>query len=127
MVYDTDLNITWLADANLFKTQYDADNSILSTLIGVDVTDGLGTHPTTAADFDTSTGQMTWWGAMAWASSLDYGGYSDWRLPMTLQPDAACSAQSPSGSYGYNCTGSELGHLFYTELGGYSRQLHSRH
>ena len=62
-------------------------------------------------------GKMTWSQAMTWADGLTYGGYTDWRLPTTVQPDATCSDQS-AGSNGYNCTGSEMGHLFYTELGG---------
>ena len=78
LIYDTGLNITWLADANYAQTSgYHAD------------------------------GQMTWSDAMTWAGNLSYGGYSDWRLPTS---DTACA--------GYNCTGSEMGHLFYTELGG---------
>ena len=47
-----------------------------------------------------------------------HGGFSDWRLPTTLQPDPTCSIQSGGVSYGYNCTGSELGHMFYEHLGG---------
>ena len=78
-VYDTDLNLTWLADDNYAKTS------------GYDV-DGL----------------MDWTAANAWAAGLSYGGYSGWRLPTA---DPACGAN-------YNCTGSEMGHLFYSELGG---------
>ncbi len=89
MIYDTDRNITWLADANYAKTSgFDAD------------------------------GLMTWSAANAWAASLNVGGFTNWRLPTTLQPDAACSVQSGGASYGNNCTGSELGHLFCQELGG---------
>ena len=55
---------------------------------------------------------------MAWADNLVYGGYDDWRLPTTLIPDPSCSNQSEGTSFmGYNCTGSEMGHLYYTELG----------
>jgi hypothetical protein len=109
MIYDSDLNVTWLSDANYFKTQYTADNSILSTLIGQTVADSsFGPHTTTAADFNTGTGAMTWWGAQAWAANLSYGGYDDWRLPTVT-----------TSCFGYNCmSGTELGHLFYTELGG---------
>lgn len=89
MIYDQDLNITWLADANYAMTSgYDAD------------------------------GRMTWSEAMTWADTLVYGGFDDWRLPTTLQPDPSCSNHSVGYSYGYNCTGSEMGHLFYNELGG---------
>ena len=92
LIYDTDLNITWLADANYAMTSgFDAD------------------------------GAMTWSTAMTWAADLSYGGYTDWRLPATVQPDATCGDQSGGDSFGYNCTGSEMGHLFYTELGGVAR------
>ena len=75
LIYDQDLNITWLANANV-------------------------------------NGVMTWNNAMTWASNFSYYDsvrnvtYTDWRLPTS----DTCG--------GYNCTGSEMGHLFYTELGG---------
>ncbi|MHB8472649.1 MAG: Lcl domain-containing protein [Gammaproteobacteria bacterium] len=84
-LYDTDLNLTWLANGN-------------------------------------ANGLMDWSTANAWASGLTVSGVSGWRLPTTLQPDATCGGQSGSASYGYNCTGSEMGHLFYNELGGVARQ-----
>ena len=57
MIYSTDLDITWLKDANYAKTSgYDDD------------------------------GLMTWPEAMEWAETLVYGGYDDWRLP-TFDPD----------------------------------------
>ena len=65
---------------------------------------------------------LNWAEANTWAENLVYGGYSDWRLPTTLQPDATCSDQNtvetPPISFNNNCSGSEMGHLFYTELGG---------
>jgi len=52
LVYDSDLNITWLKDANLAQTSlYDAD------------------------------GRMSWTAANAWAEQLNFAGFSDWRLP----------------------------------------------
>jgi len=75
LIYDNDLNITWLQDANYAMTSgYDAD------------------------------GKMDWNSAKTWAENLNYQGYTDWRLPTT---DTPCS--------GNNCTGSEMGHLFYEE------------
>ena len=74
-VYDTDFNITWLANAN-------------------------------------ANGQMTWATANAWAAGLNVGGYTGWRLPTALNANGS----GPCGP-GYNCTGSEMGHLYYTELG----------
>ena len=84
-VYDTDLNITWLANAD-------------------------------------ANGPMNWSQANAWAAGLTVGGFGGWRLPTTLQPDATCSSQSGGASLGSNCTGSEMGHLFYNELGGVAGQ-----
>ena len=67
--YDTDLDITWLRNANV-------------------------------------NGLMTWDAAVAWAEGYSLGAYSDWRLPST---GSACD--------GYECTSSEMGHLWYVELG----------
>ena len=86
-LYDTDLNITWLRDAN-------------------------------------RNGAMSWAAANAWASGFSLGGFDDWRLPTTLQPDPSCSQQAriigpsvPLPGFGFNCSGSEMGHLWYNELG----------
>jgi hypothetical protein len=67
--YDTDLNITWLRNANV-------------------------------------NGLMTWANALSWAGNLSFGGYTDWRLPTS---DTTCDL--------FNCTGSEMGYLWYSELG----------
>lgn len=85
IVYDTDLNISWLANANLAATN----------TFGVS---GIAIN-----------GTMTWDTAQIWIAAMNtenYLGYHDWRLPIS----DACSL--------YNCTGSEMGHLFYDELGG---------
>ncbi len=86
VVYDTDLNITWLSNANLAATN----------TFGVS---GIGTD-----------GSMNWTTAQSWITAMNtakYLGYSDWRLPTA---DPACG-------FNYNCTGSELGNLFYQEFG----------
>ena len=58
MIYSTDLDITWLQDANYVRTsEYDED------------------------------GFMTWYEAMEWAENLSYGGFDDWRLP-TYDPNS---------------------------------------
>jgi len=62
--------------------------------------------------------QMSWSAANDWAASLNVEGVTGWRLADTLQLDASCDIQDASGSYGYNCTGSEMGNLFYNVLGG---------
>ncbi len=65
---------------------------------------------------------MNWIDANAWAGSLNISGISGWRLPDTLQPDASCSIQGTFSS-GTNCTGSEMGNLFYNVLGNTSATL----
>jgi hypothetical protein len=56
---------------------------------------------------------MDWITAKAWAEGLSINGVTGWRLPNTFQPDASCDSQGNEGGYGYNCTGSELGHFFF--------------
>ena len=51
-------------------------------------------------------GRMDWSTAMAWASNLVIDGVDDWRLPGGTMVN------------GYNQTGSEMGNMFYTVLGG---------
>lgn len=68
------------------------------------------------------SGSMTWINAQSWASVLQIGEFSNWRLARTLIPDASCSEGNAfpavySQGYGIGCTGSEMGHLFNTTLG----------
>ena len=121
MVYDTDLDITWVSDANLFKTQADASGNPAAFVQNIITANGGVIHDPlgvlsgsddvwnlSADDFDTSNGRMSWYGARAWANSLSYGGVSDWRLPNANPAEAYFAYESSS----------ELGHLFYSELGG---------
>ena len=79
--YDTDADLTWLADAN-------------------------------------SAGDMlSLASANTWAGNLIVDGVGGWRLPETLQPDLSCDYQNVDESSGMNCTGSEMGNLFYNGLG----------
>lgn len=94
LIYDDDLGITWMANASL------------------SVTNTFG-----AAGTINPTGTMSWLTAQNWIDAMNaqaYLGFSNWRLPNTLYPDPACTAVSG----GHNCVGSEMGHLFYNELGG---------
>ena len=119
MVYDDVNNITWASDANLFQTQAASNPNLVNEIIAAN--GGVihdtpnfydnGTYTLTTADFNTTTGAMTWWGAQAWANNLSLGGYTDWTLPSTA--DAA----NPN-NYGYNITTSQMGDLFYNQLGG---------
>lgn len=91
LIYDTDLNITWQANANLAATNTFGVNGIITS--------------------GPNIGAMTWATAQSWIGAMNtanYLGYSDWRLPGA---DPACG-------FAYNCTGNEMGHLYYTELGG---------
>ena len=114
MVYDTVNNITWAADANLFQTQAASNANLVSEIIAAnggvihDTPNGYdnGTYTLTTADFDTTTGRMTWWGAQAWANNLTLGGVTGWSLPST-----------PIEDFGYNVTSSQMGDLFYNQLG----------
>lgn len=88
--YDTDLNITWLADANL----------ALSNTFGVSGIDSTGgmfgqtaNEYINAMNLDNGTGYL---GVNTWRHSI---------LPCF-------------GTTTYNCTNSEFGHLFYNELSG---------
>ena len=102
-VYDADLDLLWLGNANL------ADSMDFGL-------PGIG---------EQSPGTMNWATANRWIAELNthnYLGFNNWRLPTTTQPDTGCSDQRfngvPGQGGGFNCTGSEMGHLFYSELGG---------
>ncbi len=82
------LKITWLADTNYAQTSgYDAD------------------------------GRMHWAAANAWAANLTFHDsvrnvdYSDWRLPTALNQDGT------GPCLGYSCNSSEMGHMFYNNMG----------
>ena len=91
LIYDDDLDVTWLANANYAKTSgYDAD------------------------------GLMTWSAATTWAANLVYGGYDDWRLPTTTDTGSSgCDFAFSGTECGYNVdpASSEIAHLVITELG----------
>ncbi|HQS98787.1 MAG: hypothetical protein B7Y26_01600 [Hydrogenophilales bacterium 16-64-46] len=92
--YDTDLDITWLADANYAQTSgYNAD------------------------------GLMTWEEAVSWANNLEYWGYNDWRLPTTTDSgEIGCDFAYGGTDCGYNVdpASSELAHLYHQTLGNLS-------
>ena len=125
LVYDDVQDLTWMRDANLFKTQYDADSGVVADIIAAvpTITSGNGTHNVVTGDFNTSNGRMSWYGAMAWAQwlgSIDYAGADDWRLPAIIDTDAAgCDFAYVGTDCGYNVDTStgELAHLWYDTLG----------
>lgn len=112
--YDTTLNITWLADANLAASNTFGVSGILPG------------------------GLMRWTTAQSWIDAMNaanYLGYSDWSLPTTAPVNGTAfnlnynvsSFVSGSTDVGYNVsapgtayagsTGSEMANLFYDTLG----------
>lgn len=93
-VYDTVLDVTWLADANYAMTSgYDAD------------------------------GRMTWSDALAWADQLVYFGYSNWRLP-EADPDCGhfalnCTLNELGELYYIGLGGEAAGNLIITHNASY--------
>lgn len=93
MIYDDELDVTWLQDANYAKTS------------GYD-TDGL----------------MGWKAAKAWASKLVYGGFDDWRLPIVSPVNGSSFnyqlEYDGTSDRAYNITSgnSELAFMFYVNL-----------
>lgn len=57
-------------------------------------------------------------GSLADTLSVDFGGdiFNDWRLPTTVDGPYVFGYDGTT-TVGYNITTSEMGHLFYTELG----------
>lgn len=91
LIYETDLNITWLQNANLAASQ----------TFGVA---GIG-----------SDGTMTGDTADAWIAAMnaaDYKGFNNWRLAMGNA--ATCNGLS---CIPFSTFGSELANLYYTALG----------
>jgi hypothetical protein len=95
LIYDDVLNITWLQDANYAMTS------------GTALPCGPG-----APECDPARGLMPWDQAMEWAAQLEYGGYTGWRLPDAHNQDGS---GPDAGNY---VTTSEMGHLFFNDLGG---------
>lgn len=100
--YDTEADLTWVADANLAQTSgYDAD------------------------------GRMNWANANTWAAGLSVGGVGGWRLANTSPVNGTAFnytwADDGGTDWGYNISapgttyagsqGSELANMFYNVLG----------
>lgn len=105
-VYDSANHVTWLADFNLPA----------SNTFGLPVCDGSGTEPCVNA-----SGSMSFPSAAAWVDAMNaahYLGHADWRLPTTPATDPTCPKTGQHGnSFGFGCSGSTLGSLYYTALG----------
>ena len=69
-------------------------------------------------DFNSLGYWPNWNAANAWADSLVFRGFDDWRLPHTPQMDSSCvPLYDWTDNLAYqDCTGGELGYLYYIEL-----------
>lgn len=110
MIYDTELNITWLQDANLSAKNAFGVSGILSD------------------------GRMNWYQANEWIAAMNaavYLGYDNWRLPQTLPvngltynygisytgaTDSGYNISAPNSAYP-GSKGSEMAYMFYCNLG----------
>jgi hypothetical protein len=100
-VYDGRLKVTWLADANLAAKQ----------TFGV-------------PDINKS-GSMNYATAVRWVAAMNasdggagYLGHHNWQLPTAPDSDRTCKLTGRHGeSFGFNCSGSALGSLYYASLG----------
>jgi len=100
-IYDPNLKVTWLADANLAGTQ----------TFGVSNINKGG-----SMDYATA---VRWVEAM---NTLDHGagylGHNNWQLPTAPAEDHTCARTGRHGeSFGFHCFGSALGSLYYGSLG----------
>ena len=110
-VYDTDLNVTWLANPNLAATEN----------FGVS---GITTSGTLTGIMNLETAN-NWVAAMNNFGNSGYLNISNWRLPTTTVPDNGCTTMQGipiTNSTGFNCSLSEMGHLFYNEFNGTAGQ-----
>ncbi len=130
--YDTLLDITWLANAQLAAT----DTFGLPTRVA------LGPHPADSSGMDgyiDTSGLMNWPGVLHWIDAMNaayYLGFNGWRLPMVSPVDGSSfdtgkssDASTDHGFSGATTDGSnggwrddahapvsELGHMYYVNL-----------
>jgi hypothetical protein len=100
-VHDPNLHVTWLANANLAGTQTFGVSNINK--------DG-------SMDYATA---VRWIEAM---NAIDHGagylGHNTWQLPTAPTKDNSCARTGRNGeSFGFHCSGSALGSLYYGSLG----------
>lgn len=86
------------------------------------------TDPTAVMEYDPNlditwlrdwnmNGSMDWNAANRWVAQLTVGTFADWSLPTALNQDGS----GPCGP-GYNCDSSQMGYLYYSELGNFAYQ-----
>jgi hypothetical protein len=100
-VHDARLAVTWLADANLAARETFAVPSI------------------------NKSGSMNYATAVRWVAAMNasnhgagYLGHNHWQLPTVPDTDKTCALTGRHGeSFGFNCSASALGSLYYVSLG----------
>ena len=112
LIYDDVLDITWLQDANYAGTTGHSGIQNFSNINGELPTNGVNWQSNNNGNTDCqSVGQMNWNNSKLWVENLEYGGFSNWRLPSIK-----------NSIEGANQTSSEIGHVFYNNLGNSSQQ-----
>ncbi len=100
-VYDARLGVTWLADADLAaKETFGVPNV-------------------------NKSGSMNYATAVRWVAAMNalnngagYLGHHNWQLPTAPDVDRTCQLTGRNGEpFGYHCSGSALGSLYYASLG----------
>ena len=100
-VYDARLGVTWLADANLAAKETFGVPNI------------------------NKSGSMNYATAVRWVAAMNalnngagYLGHHNWQLPTAPDVDRTCQLTGRNGEpFGYHCSGSALGSLYYASLG----------
>ena len=96
--------VTWLANADLAKSQTFGAQCVNSDGTQCINPDGSMSH-TTAENWIAGMNKAN--GGAGWL------GQTDWMLPPNDSTDTTCDQQN----YGFDCTGSPMGELFYAQLG----------
>jgi hypothetical protein len=108
IVRDASLDIDWLADADLARTNT------------FGIRQGINPDPKNSSIININPdGSMSYGTAIAWVAAMnkaDYLGHDNWRLPMTTNTTA--NFYIAGSGVGDTFQGSELGELYYTELRG---------
>ncbi|HEV3333278.1 MAG TPA: hypothetical protein VG096_19960 [Bryobacteraceae bacterium] len=104
IVYDSNLGVCWLADANL------AAKPSMRAALGVS-----GINPNGTMEFQTA---QNWVAALnGYDGGAGYLGHNNWQLPVTPITDGSCaSTGTGGGSFGPGCTGSAMGNLYHDSL-----------
>ena len=112
MVYDSNMAVCWLADANL------AGNPQVRALVKLSAVNPDGSAPAINPD-----GTMDYETALNWVDALNgfNGGkgwlnHNNWQLPATAAADTTCTSHN-GGDFGALCSGSAQGNLYNVGLG----------